>query len=196
MIQSFFLTISSLISIYSFICLLRILLTWLPDFQYSQVGRFISGLCDPYLNWFRRFTFTRIGGMDFSPILALGVLSVVSSAFSRIAVTGSISVAVIVAGLVQVVWSFFSFFLNILILFLVIRLIYDLLNRYSYSPFWTMLDRFLNPSIAWVNKLFHFQKPLSYRMSLVLTLAILIAVRIGLFIGINALFVLIRSIPV
>lgn len=195
MIQSFFSTLGSLVSIYSFICLIRILMSWIPDLEYSQAGRFIAGLCDPWLNWFRRFKFTRIGMVDFSPVLALGVLSVASMAFSTFAMTGQISIAVILSGLLQVVWSFFSFFLNILILFLVIRLIYDLVSRYSYSPFWTMLDRFLNPPIAKITAFFHSGKPLSYRMSLIVTLVTVIVLRVALTIGINALAALIRAIP-
>lgn len=180
MIQSVFAACSSLLSVYSFICLIRIFMTWVPQFENSQVGRFIASLCDPYLNWFRRFSFTRVGMVDFSPILALGVLSVASMSFSTLAATGRITVGIILAGLLQVLWSFFSFFLNILILFLIIRLIYDLVNRYGFSQFWTMLDRFLNPPISWVTKIFFRGKITSYRFSLIFTLAITIAVRVGL----------------
>ena len=32
------------------ICFVRIMLSWFPGAQYSPVGRFLSSLCDPYLN--------------------------------------------------------------------------------------------------------------------------------------------------
>lgn len=197
MIQSVFYAFSSLISIYSFICLVRILLSWVPQFDYSPAGRFLASICDPYLNWFRRFSFARIGMVDFSPIIALGVLSVASMAFTTIARTGRISLGVIFAGLIQVLWSFFSFMLNILIIFLIIRLIYDFINRYSYSPFWTMLDRFLNPPIAWVTGLFfHKNGQLGYRASLILTLVSTIIVRVGIGIGLRYLVRLLVSLPI
>ena len=154
MIQSIFYTQSTVASVFSLICLVRIVLTWAPNLEYSTAGRFLARLCDPYLNWFRRFSFTRIGPADFSPILALGTLSVATMALSSIAATGRISLLVVAFALFQVIWSFVSFILSILVIFLFIRLIYDLVNRYGYSPFWTMLDRFLNPVISRVSGFF------------------------------------------
>jgi len=196
MFQSIFYTCSTLISLYSFVCLVRILLSWMPQFEYSPVGQFLAGLCDPFLNWFRRFSFTRVGAVDFSPILSLGVLSVGAMVFSTLAATGRITFGIILAGILQVIWSFFSFFLNIIILFLVIRLIYDLINRYSYSPFWSMLDRFLNPPISWVTHLLVRRRTTSYRTSLILTLAVMVALRVGLEFGMHYLQVLLYSLPV
>lgn len=197
MLQTFFYTCSSIVSIYSFVCLIRVLLTWIPQIDYSPAGRFIAGLCDPFLNWFSRFRFTRVGSIDFSPIIALGVLSVASMAFSTLAATGHITLGIILAGFLQVVWSFFSFFLNIIILFLVIRLIYDLFNRYGYSPFWTMLDRFLNHPISYVTGIFnHGRKPMGYRAALILTLVVMLVLRIGLEIGMGYLNRMLFSLPV
>lgn len=196
MIQSILYAFSSLLSVYSFVCLLRILMTWIPQLENSQAGHFIKSICDPYLNWFRRFSFTRVGLVDFSPILALGVLSVASMAFSTFAATGRITVGIILAGLLQVIWSFISFFMNIFILFLVIRLIYDLFNRYGFSQFWTMLDRFLNPPISYVTRLFGRGRTLSYRFSLILTLCVMVALRVGLSYGVAFLRTFLFTLPV
>ncbi len=200
MIQSIFYTCSYLVSLYSFVCLLRIFMTWIPQFENSQAGRIIAGICDPYLNWFRRFSFTRVGVVDFSPILALGVLSVATRAFFTLGQTGRITVGFILALLLDVVWSFFNFFFIIFILLLAIRLIYDLANRYGFSQFWTMLDRFLNPPIAYVTRafknLFNHGNTLSYRASLILTLAVMILVWLGLQFGVNQLHTLLSSLPV
>jgi YggT family protein len=196
MLQSFFNTCGSLVSIYSFACLIRIFLTWMPQLEYSSFGRFLSGLCDPFLNWFRRFPFTRVGAVDFSPILAFGVLSVASMVFSTLAATGHITVGFILAGFVQVIWQFLGFFLTIIILFLVIRLIYDLFNRYGYSQFWTMLDRFLNKPISWVTGFFnHSRRPMGYRASLVLTLVVMLVLRVGLEYGVQYLVKILTALP-
>jgi len=196
MLYSIFSTLSTLITAYSFACLLRIFMSWMPQFEYTAPGRFIAALCDPYLNWFRRFSFTRVGAIDFSPIIALGVLSVASMSFSTLAVTGTITVGIILAGLVSVIWSFFSFFLNIVVLFLAIRLVYDLFNRYGYSQFWTMLDRFLNPVISKVTRLFGRGHTMNYRLSLVLTLAVMFGLRIGVGYGIGRLVAFLMRLPV
>ena len=189
MLKSLFYTCSYLLTAYSIVCLIRVFMTWIPQFEYTAPGRFIAGLCDPFLNWFRRFRFTRVGVVDFSPILALGVLTVAASSFSILATTGHITVGIILAGIISMIWSFFSFLLNILIIFLLIRLIYDLVNRYGYSQFWTMLDRFLNPSISYVSRILGRGKVIPYRIALILTLAVMVAIRVGF----EFLLVFIRS---
>ena len=199
MIQSLFVTLSSLTSLFSLVCLVRILFTWIPNLEYSPVGKFLGVLCDPFLNWFRRFSFTRIGVMDFSPILALATLSAATMILSSIAATGRVSPTIIAFIILQVIWSFISFLLNILVLFLLIRLIYDLANRYKASPFWTMLDRFLNPVISFfsrsVTSLLGMTRPLRYRVSLLITFISILALRIGLGIGMGYLYVLLMSQP-
>jgi YggT family protein len=190
MIQSIFYTLSTLITIYSIVCLVRIVLSWAPQIEYSPAGRFLASICDPFLGWFRRFPFTRVGMVDFSPILALGVLSVGSMIFSTLAATGQITLGIIIASLIQVIWSFFSFLLNIFIIFLAIRLVYDFINRYGFSQFWSRMDRFLNPPISYVTGLFsRGRKAFSYRASLIVTLAVTIIVRIGLGFGVKYLLV-------
>ncbi|ULQ60579.1 YggT family protein [Brucepastera parasyntrophica] len=192
--QSLFNVISILVSFYSFVCIIRILMSWLPQTADTSFGRFISRICDPYLNWFRRFSFTRIGVVDFSPILALGVLSAVSMIFSMIAQTGRISIGFILGALLRVIWSFFSFLLLFFIIFLIIRLVYDLFNRYGYSSFWAMLDRFLNPLISYVTRFFG--RGISYRASLIVTLVILLVIRVGLGIGVEYLYNLLIRLPI
>lgn len=196
MLQSLFYTISSLISVYSLVCLARVVMSWMPNLEYTTVGRFLASVCDPYLNWFRRFSFSRIGAFDFSPIFALGLLSVASMTFSTLAVTGRITVGVILAGILQVLWSFAAFLLNIFIVLMVIRLVYDLLHRYSYSQFWTVVDRMLNPPIARVTGFFFRTQVISYRSSLALTLTVMIVLRVGLGIGVTALSGLLYALPV
>lgn len=196
MFQSLFSTISTVISIFSLVCFIRIMLTWMPNMEYSSVGKFLSGLCDPYLHWFKRFSFTRVGMIDFSPILGLGVLSVGSMTFATIAATGRVSIGIILAGFLQVLWSFFGFFLSILAIFLVIRLVYDLINRYNYGPFWTMLDRFLNPSISYVTQLIGRGRTFSYRASLIMTLIVIVALRFGLTFGVEYIQTILVSLPV
>ncbi len=196
MLRSLFYTASSLISLYSLLCVIRVLLSWMPEIESSQPGRILARFCDPYLNWFRRFSFTRIGMVDFSPVIAIGVLSVVAQVLPGIGVTGHISIGVILAGILDVVWSFFSFFLVMLIAALATRLVYDLVNRYGYSPFWTMLDRFLNPSISRVSSFFMKGKTLPYRTALILTLAVTVLSWIILHFGVVYLRTVFYTLPI
>ena len=184
MVRSLLLTVRQLINAYLFLCFIKILLSWVPSAAYSSFGRVLSSICDPYLNWFRRFRFTRIGMVDFSPMLSLGVLSIAAQLITSILATGTISLWVVFVSIMQLIWSFIGFMLNLLIIFLIIRLVYDLFGSSNSSPFWYNLDKFLNPVIAKVTGFFP-RKPLQYRTRLILTILIILLARIalGLFFG-------------
>ena len=184
MMRSLVLTVRQLINAYLFLCFIKILLSWVPSAAYSSFGRVLSSICDPYLNWFRRFRFTRIGMVDFSPILSLGILSIAAQLITSVLATGTISLWAVVVSIIQLIWSFVSFILNLLIIFLIIRLGYDLFGSSNSSPFWYNLDRFLSPVIAKTTGFFQ-RKPLQYRTRLVLTIILILLLRIvlGLFFG-------------
>ncbi len=65
--------LATLIQIYSWILIIYIFMSWVPNIQNSSVGRLFARLCDPYLEPFRRFI-PPIGMIDISPIAAIFVL--------------------------------------------------------------------------------------------------------------------------
>ncbi|MGP1431869.1 MAG: YggT family protein [Treponema sp.] len=184
MLYSLLTTIKQIINIYLFLCFVRILLSWVPSAAYSSFGRMLASICDPYLNWFRRFRFTRVGMVDFSPILSLGILSISADIISTILARGTISLWTVFVSIIQLIWSFFSFILNLIIVFLIVRLVYDLIGSSGNSPFWYNLDRLLNPVIS---KLTGFIPPstMRYRTRLITTiiLILLLRVAIGFLVG-------------
>ena len=63
--------VNSLFNFYFWFILVRIFLTWIPSINwYSQPFRTIATFADIVLNPFRRII-PRMGGLDFSPIVAL-----------------------------------------------------------------------------------------------------------------------------
>ncbi|WP_172247278.1 YggT family protein [Saccharibacillus endophyticus] len=69
--------IPTLFQIYSWILIIYILMSWVPNVRESQVGVILGKIAEPYLSIFRRFI-PPIGGMlDISPIVALFVLQFV-----------------------------------------------------------------------------------------------------------------------
>ena len=184
MVRSLLLTVRQLINVYLFLCFIKILLSWVPSAAYSSFGRMLSSICDPYLNWFRRFRFTRIGMVDFSPVLSLGILSIAAQLITSLLATGTISFWGLCISIIQLIWSFIGFILNLLIIFLIVRLVYDIFGSSNSSPFWYNLDRLLNPVIAKVTGFFP-QKPLQYRSRLILTIVLILLLRIalGIFFG-------------
>lgn len=195
MVRSLLITLRQVINIYLFLCFIKILLSWVPSAAYSSFGRVLSSICDPYLNWFRRFKFTQIGMVDFSPILSLGILSIAAQLISTLVATGSISLWGLAAAMIQLIWSFAGFLLNFLLIFLVIRLIYDIFSSSNGSPFWYNLDRLLNPVISKATGFFS-QRNLSYRSRLIITILLILLLRIALGILIGSLLFHFRMITI
>ena len=70
--------ISKFLQIYFVLLIVRILLSWFPNIDWSNpVFSTISQLTDPYLNLFRSII-PPIGGLDLSAILAILALQLVS----------------------------------------------------------------------------------------------------------------------
>lgn len=75
--------LATLIYFYSILIVLRIFMSWLPNINWeSQPVKFVRIITDAYLDIFRRFI-PPLGGLDFSPIVALLVLSFIQELFVR-----------------------------------------------------------------------------------------------------------------
>ena len=73
------------ITIYSYLLIIRVLLTWFPNVNwYNQPFAALSQITDPYLNLFRSII-PPLGGFDFSPILAFIVLNLLISFLGNLA---------------------------------------------------------------------------------------------------------------
>ncbi|MFN6518704.1 MAG: YggT family protein [Nostoc sp. CreGUA01] len=78
-------TLATFTQIYTFLLLIRVLLTWFPTINwYDQPFAALSQITDPYLNVFRSFI-PPLGGIDFSPMLAIILLQFLGGFISRLA---------------------------------------------------------------------------------------------------------------
>jgi len=59
--------------VYTWLLIVRILMTWFPIDPYNPLVRFIARVTDPFLNLFRGLL-PPMGGLDLSPILAFFAL--------------------------------------------------------------------------------------------------------------------------
>ncbi|MGX9133586.1 YggT family protein [Rummeliibacillus sp. JY-2-4R] len=73
-----FTIVKYLFEFYSIALIIYILMSWIPSAYDSKFGRLLSQICDPYLNFFRRFI-PPIGVIDISPIVALFVLNLIQT---------------------------------------------------------------------------------------------------------------------
>jgi len=78
-------TLATFVSLYSYLLITRVLLTWFPTIEWSnQPFAALSQISDPYLNLFRSII-PPLGGMDFSPILAFLALNIVGGVLDSLA---------------------------------------------------------------------------------------------------------------
>lgn len=81
--------LSTFIYFYSILIVLRIFMSWLPNIDWdAQPMKFIRIVTDVYLDIFRTFI-PPIGGLDFSPIVALIVLSLIQDLLVKIVSMGA-----------------------------------------------------------------------------------------------------------
>ncbi|WP_326492669.1 YggT family protein [Alicyclobacillus dauci] len=64
--------------IYSYMMLVWIIMSWIPNMRYSRIGTLLGKLVDPYFSIFRRFI-PPLGGIDLSPIVAFFVYRIIVS---------------------------------------------------------------------------------------------------------------------
>ena len=66
--------VNVLFTIYSFMIIIYILMSWIPALQESKFGEILAKFVEPYLGIFRRFI-PPIGMIDISPIVAIFLLN-------------------------------------------------------------------------------------------------------------------------
>ncbi|MCP1143954.1 YggT family protein [Lysinibacillus endophyticus] len=65
--------IAAAFTIYQFMIIIYIFMSWVPNIRNSTVGEYLGKLVEPYLGIFRKFI-PPIGMIDISPIVALLLL--------------------------------------------------------------------------------------------------------------------------
>lgn len=170
--------LSAIINIYTILCVISIILTWFPGAKFTAFGKFLSSICDPYLNLFSKSGKLRIGNIDFSPILAIGILSLLTTILSRITLTGRIFFGGILAAIVSLFWNLGSSLIGILTIIILVRWIVLLVKK-GYTPYdsgWNNVDAMLQKPVYKISSTFS-KNPVSYKTALLIswiTLAVIL----------------------
>lgn len=162
--------LSAAIIIYTIICLISIFMTWIPGAKFTKFGKIISAITDPYLRIFSGRGWLRFGNIDFSPILAIGILSLLSSILGGITSTGRIYFGGILATIISMLWSVCSSILTIFFLLILIRWIVLLVNKgqVSTNSAWYQLDLMLQKFVYKLGNTF-FKNNLTYQKALLVS---------------------------
>jgi YggT family protein len=147
------------------------------NISYGRPYEILCAICDPYLNWFRRFRIFRIGALDFSPVVALALLSVFNTLLATLARFGRISLGIILAVLLGVVWSALSFFIGFAFILVVLRFIAYMVNGSSF--FWLTVEKLSEPVVHRISRLVFRSRITHYLTRLITSAAILAALWIA-----------------
>ena len=179
MIQLILSILAAALSLYTLLCFIYILMSWFPGAKFTKFGHFMSSICDPYMNLFRRMSFLRIGNIDFSPIVSIGLLSLASAILAGIQRTGRIYIGGIIGTILSSIWGIASSIIGIFVILIFIRWIVLLFSkgRTSYESGWNQIDMILNKMTYKIAGTIS-KKSMSYQTSLLMSWIILIAVLI------------------
>lgn len=185
-----------LIWLYAFLCSIRIVLTWIPGLE-NGFTRFLSNLCDPYLNFFSKRGILRIGVLDFSPVLAIALLSLGAMLCNSLGYNESLSFAVFLGAVISTAWSIVTSILFFLTLVFAIRLIVLIFQNNSYhgSSFFKMIDTIFSQIIFGIANTFSRGKLIPFKTALIIDIITLIVLTVFGNIFINQLIKLVHLIP-
>lgn len=175
--------ISAFLSLYSLLCLLRIIITWIPNYSYSKPADILAQICDPYMNLFRGIKWLRFGSFDFSPALALCILGAGSQLFSSLANGGYINLQMILTIILGMFFSILSSLIFFLIILFAIRLILIMINRDSYNTSGFManqIDSSISSIVYRIARTFAMGRRITYKAALIISIIALLFLQFAL----------------
>lgn len=189
--------ISAVLYVYTLVCLASVIMTWLPGVKFTKVGKFVSKISDPYMNIFSRKGWFRLGYVDFSPIVSIGLLTLVSTILANIQKTGKIYIGGILSTIIGSIWGIAQSLIGLLFLFIFIRWIALLVSHgvTPYDSIWTKFDQALNGIVYKICGTFY-KKPINYQNALLVSWIVVLSIDIIGWIAISVLIMFIEKMPV
>lgn len=170
--------LSFVLGIYNLLIWIRIMITWVQiplqkrgPRKESGLENFLKRVVDPYLDLFKRVSWLRTKTMDFSPLLAFALLSVVQSLLSIFGTTGSLSLGITLA---LIIHTFYTFIISPIFFILIILLIVRLFFCFKRTPTTIVMARGIENIIGgllnYVQKIFFGSRGVANRTLIIATL--------------------------
>ena len=196
MVRTILSFLSAALIIYAILCIIAIFITWIPGAKFTKFGKFITSITEPYLRLFSKITWLRFGNIDFSPIIALALLSLLSSILGSITTSGRLYFGGILALILNMVWSVISSLITIILLLVLIRWIVLLANKgqVSTNSGWYQVDLMLQKFVYKLGNTF-FKTNLTYQKALLVSWISLAVILVVMRILMNLLIGLCGMIP-
>lgn len=169
--------VNAALSLYMILCVVRIFLSWMPQMSTTRWGSLIARLTDPYLDLFRAVPLFRTPAVDFSPIAALAVLSVLNNLFMTLSFAVRITLGFILSLVLDAGWSAVSFLLGFFMLITVVRIVGYLARLATLHPLWQILDSIINPFLFRINRLVYRGRSVEYLQGLITGFVVVLFLR-------------------
>jgi len=187
--------LSAIVSIYMVLCIIRIFFSWVPSLIKTRWGAPIARMTDPYLNFFKAMPLFRTATVDFSPIVALAVLSVLNNLLMSLSYALRITLGFILSLLLDAGWSAISFLLGFFLVIALIRIVGVIARIATLHPLWQILDSLINPLLFRINKLIYRGRSVEYLQGLITGFVIILVVRALGGVVVRLLTSLLMSLP-
>ncbi len=175
--------LAALISLYSLLIWVRIVLTWIRipgQSAENPLSHYLGKIVDPYLAWFRGISTLRRSHIDLTPLMALAVLSVVQSILRLFGSYGKITVGMVFALVINTLWSFL---LSPILWFVMALLGVRLYFCYKRGPrtiaYIKMIDSIVGGVLNWVQKIFYRGQAINDRQLVLTSLIFFVVVYLG-----------------
>ena len=150
--DTFFSLLAHLIGIYSFLCLIRIVISYFPQMQNNRVADFLASICDPFFSLFR-FSFSKIGAFDLSAFFAIAALYIAQKVFHTLSLKKDFNAFSIITILLSVSFSIADSLLTFLLIVLIFRFILEITGKSYNSVYTDAIDSVFTPLYNLANRL-------------------------------------------
>ena len=137
--------VSGVLSSYMLLLFIRIIITWFSGSDFGRPYEILTSITDPYLNYFKQFSFLKFGMMDFSSIAGILLLVIIMNVLNTISSYGSITFGLILAIITGSIWSAVNFLITFFIMLIIIRLVTGMLNATRQSSLMTTIETIISP---------------------------------------------------
>ena len=159
---------------YMLLLFIRIIITWFSGTDFGKPYEILKSITDPYLNYFRQFSFLRIGMMDFSSIAGILLLVIILNILNTISSYGTITLGLVLAIILGALWSTINFLITFFIILTLIRLVTGIVNARRQSPLMSTVETIISPVTNFVYYKIFKNKNITYSTCLAVTSGILI----------------------
>jgi YggT family protein len=184
-----------LLLVYLMLLSARVILSWFRGSVSGRAWELLMSITDPYLSIFSRLRFLRQGMLDFTPIAAFLVLVVSLNMLNTILLTGTITLGLVLASLLDAVWSGVSFLIFFFMVVAIAKVVADTMLRGRETTFSRAVTMMVQPLVNLVAKNLPVKKRLSELQYVALTIALLFVLNLLIRALIHRLSDLLLNLP-